>query len=215
LKDMYRELIADIQNVRLLDRPLPMDRYAQTTIRNGRPEITINSLIGRMPGVNAPERVRPVAAWHESIHADRNIGRHRSVSPPSLPLGLEVSTSSPILCRGEAGRLGEVDLREFVSETCGLAAAIADADLRRCQNYLNFLQLAAEGRGMGLLGWQLLDSVSATIGVDVTSLCWYFEQHGICRLSYRSGKPQLIGAPAPFRWFVCLEPLSASLRSVA
>src|SRR5258707_1357996 len=65
LKTIYRELIGEFQKVRIVDGPLPLDRYAQTEIVNGRPEITLNSLIGRMPGVKDDHGVRRMAAWHE------------------------------------------------------------------------------------------------------------------------------------------------------
>jgi hypothetical protein len=100
-------------------------------------------------------------------------------------------------------------------EAAALAAAIADADLRRCHNYLNFLQLASWGGDMGPLGWQLLDSISAVIGVNATALRRYFDQHGICRFTQEGGKARRIGTSQQFRGFVCLEPASASQRSVA
>ena len=64
---VYEELIGEIPEARIIHAPLPMDRYAQTELVKGRPEITLNSLIGRMPGVKDEHGIRHVAAWHESV----------------------------------------------------------------------------------------------------------------------------------------------------
>jgi hypothetical protein len=64
LKHIFRELIGEFQEVRILDGPLAMDRFAQTKLVDGCPEITINSLIGRMSRVKDPRGVGHVAGWH-------------------------------------------------------------------------------------------------------------------------------------------------------
>jgi hypothetical protein len=215
LKDVFRQLIGEIQDVRILDGPLPMDRFAQTEAGDGRPEITINSLIGRMRGVKDSHGVGHVAAWHESIHIPVDVERRDLPPLTDLRNGLEGSSSSPFLCSASQGNEHRWSLLETAIEAAALAAAIADADLRRCHNYLNFLQLASWGGDMGPVGWQLLGSISAVIGVNRTALCRYFEQHGICSSTEEGGKSRLIGTQQPFRGFVCLEPASASRRSVA
>jgi hypothetical protein len=68
LKNVFRQLIGEIQDVRIIDGPLPMDRFAQTELVRDRPEITINSLIGRMSGVKDSRGIGHVAAWHERMH---------------------------------------------------------------------------------------------------------------------------------------------------
>jgi len=215
LKTVYRELIGEIQDVRILDESLPMDRYAQTELVRGRPVITINRLIGRMPHVKDAGGIGHVACWHESIHVTVDVER-RAIPPlTELRSGLEVETSSPLLCRASQGSLHRWSLREQAIEAVALAASVADADLRRCPNFLNFLQLAAMGGDMGPLGWRLLRAVSTVIGVNTTALRRYFEQHGICRFSDEDRTPRLIGTPRPFRGFVCLEPESALLKSIA
>jgi hypothetical protein len=215
LKTVFREVIGEVQEVRILDGPLPMDRFAQTEIVDGYPEITINSLIGRMPRVKDPHGIGHVAAWHESIHIPVDV--EWRYLPPNTYLisGLEGSTSSPLLCAATGVSPHRWSLHEQAIETAALAAAVADADLRRCHNYLNFLELASWGGDMGPLGWQLLASISAVIGVNRTALRRYFEQHGICRLLDDAGEHRLIGTQQPFGGFVCLEPESASIRSIA
>jgi hypothetical protein len=212
---LYDELIGEIQGARIIEAPLPMDRYAQTEVVKGRPEITLNSLIDRMPGVKDEQGVRHLAAWHESIHIPVDVERRDLPPLTDLRNGLEGSTSSPFLCEATEGRLRRWNLREQAIEAAALAAAVADADLRRCMSYLKFIQLAAKGGDMGPEGWRLLGWISTAIGVNRTALRRYFEQHGICRFIQVGGKPRLIGTPQPFGGFKCLEPESASIRSIA
>ena len=213
---IYDELIEEIQGVRLLDGPLPMDRYGQTELKaNGRPVITINSLIGRMPRVKDEHGVAHVAAWHESIHILVDVERRDLPPLTDLRNGLEASTSSPFLCQATNGDEHRWSLWEQAIEAAALAAAIADADLRRSTNDMKFARLAANGGDMGPEGWRLLSWISTAIGVNRTALRRYFEQHGICHFTQEDGTPRLIGTQQPFGGFVCLEPKSASIRSIA
>jgi hypothetical protein len=214
LKNIWHELIEDIQDVPIVDEPLPMDRFAQTELVNGRPRITINTLIGRMPKVKNPERIRPVSGWHESIHIPVDVER-RDIPPlTELTSGLGADTSSPLLCQAITRDPQQWSLREQAIEAAALAAAIADADLKVGSAYLNFLEYTSWGGDPDGVGWHLLCQVSASIGVNVTALARFFEQHGLCRRVMRAGRFHLHGVKRPFRGFVCLEPESASLRSI-
>ena len=216
LQLVYEELIGEIQGVRIIDAPLPTDRYAQTELdRRGRAEITLNSLIGQMSHVKDEHGVRHVAAWHEGIHVLVDVERRELPPLSDLRNGLENSTSSPFLCSATQDNEHRWSLCEQAIETAALAAAIADADLSRCNSYLRFVRLAAEGGDMGSKGWRLLEWIETAIGVNRTALRRYFEQHGICRFSQEDGTARLIGTQQPFRGFVCLEPKSASIRSIA
>jgi hypothetical protein len=216
IQNVYRDLIGEIQRARIIDAPLPMDRYAQTELdRKGRAEITLNSLIGRMPGVKDEHGIAHVGAWHESIHILVDVERREIPPLTDLTSGLEGSTSSPLLCEVPEESLRRWNLREQAIDAAALAAAVADADLRRCTNYLKFLRLAAQGDDMGSEGWRLLAWIATAIGVNRTALRRYFEQHGICRFTQEGGTPRLIGTQQPFGGFVCLEPESASIRSIA
>ncbi len=215
LKSIYRELLSEIQGARLIYAPLPMDRYAQTEVVNGRTEITINTLIGRMPGIKDHHGVEHVAGWHESFHVAVDVERRDLPPLTYLTRGLGGSTSSPLLCDANQNDQRGWTVRERAIETAALAAAIADADLRRTLSYLNFLQLASWGGDMGAPGWQFLESIAGRIGVNRTALRRYLEQHGICRFSAVDGKNRLIGISQPFRGFVCLEPESALTKSIA
>lgn len=68
---------------------------------------------------------------------------------------------------------------------------------------------------MGAEGWRLLAWIAAAIDVNRTALRRYFEQHGICRFVQDERGSRLIGTQQPFGGFVCLEPESASIRSIA
>jgi len=212
---VYEALIGEFQGARIIDAPLPMDRYAQTQVaRRGRTEITLNSRIGQMAHVKDEYGVRHVAAWHESIHIPVDVERRELPPLADLRSGLEGSTSSPLLCSASQGNEHRWSLPEQAIEAAALAAAIADADLSRCTSYLKFIRLAAEGGDMGRDGWRLLKWIETAIGVNRTALRRYFEQHGICRFTQEDGTARLIGTQQPFGGFVCLEPKSAAFRSM-
>jgi hypothetical protein len=153
--------------------------------------------------------------WHESLHIPADIERRELPPLTDLPCGLEASTSSPLLCQAQSADSHRWSLREQAIEAAALAAAVADADLKVGSAYLNFLEYTSWGGDPDGVGWHLLCQVSASIGVNVTALARYFEQHGLCRRVTRAGRFHLEGVERPFRGFVCLEPASASRRSVA
>jgi hypothetical protein len=215
LKNVYRQLIGEIQDARILDGPLPMDRFAQTEPGRIRPEITINTMIGRMQNVKDPAPIKHVACWHESIHILADVERRDLPPLTDLIRGLEVATSSPLLCHAVGSDPQRWPLYEQAIEAAGVAAAVADADLRVGSAYLNFLEYTGQGGDPDGVGYRLLCQVAASIGVNVTALARYFEQHGLCRRVTRAGRFRLEGVKRPFRGFVCLEPDSASRRSVA
>jgi len=175
-----------------------MDRFAQTELVNGRPRITINTLIGRVSRVKNPERIRHVVGWHESLHIPVDVERREFPPLTELTSGLEVSPSSPLFCRATGSNSQGWSLREQAIEAAALAAAIADADLKVGSAYLNFLEYTSWGGDPDGVGWRLLDQVSASIGVNVTALARYFEQHGLCQRVIRAGRFHLEGVKRPF-----------------
>jgi hypothetical protein len=215
LKNVYRQVISDYQEVRLLEEALPRNRFAETRVVDGRPVITINSMTTRMPKIAHPDRVKHVSAWHESAHVLLDVGWRPAYWVEGLPIGLGGWTPSPILCVRDANGRPVSSVREFIAEAVGIAAAVADADLKVGSAYLNFLEYTSWGGDPDGVGWHLLCQVSASIGVNVSVLARYFEQHGLCRRVTRAGRFHLEGVKRPFRGFVCLEPESASLRSIA
>src|SRR6185295_7066622 len=112
-----------------------------------------NSLIDRMPGVKDEHGVRHVGAWHEDFHVLVDVERRDLPPLTDLRSGLGGFTSSPLLCEATEGSRGGWSLLEQAIDAAALAAAVADADLRRCNSYLQFIRLAASGGDMGPTGW--------------------------------------------------------------
>lgn len=89
------ELITDFLSARLRFDPLPVDRYAQTELVDGRLTITVNKLTADIPGVVDVEGVQNVAKFHESIHVVRDADLLRT----RQQLGLNgMETAEHIVC---------------------------------------------------------------------------------------------------------------------
>src|SRR5436190_15084923 len=73
IKDVIEDLVQDVQGARLRDDVLPLDRYAQSEIVNGRPVVTVNARIADMSNVRDPAGVRRVAIGHEAVHVDQHL----------------------------------------------------------------------------------------------------------------------------------------------
>ena len=196
LKDIVDELIEDCQDARLVTGILRLDRFAQTELDRGRVVVTINSRIAEIPGVKDAAGVAYAAKWHESIHVDQHM-----TPPPGalqreqLPLFDETPDYRLIVCRA-TGRSRALPPIEVFAETAGLAAAIAEADLLRCPDFLRFRSLAEHGGDLGGLGWRLLYRCAEAIGVNISALVRYFEQRRLCRVERSGGTSRLV-ADAP------------------
>ena len=88
MKHVIEDLVQDVQRARLLDGVLPLDRYAQSQVVNGRIVVTVNKRIAEMPRVKDPAGVRTVAIGHEAIHVDQH--------SPRAP-GMPQASNSPSL----------------------------------------------------------------------------------------------------------------------
>jgi hypothetical protein len=192
LKDIVDELIEEIQEARLIEGVLPLDRFAQTERDRGRVVVTVNSRIAEIPGVKDAAGVAYAAKWHESIHVDQ----HMTPAPDDrdgqqLPLFGDTPDHRLIVCRA-VGRGRRLPPIEVFAETAGLAAAIAEADLLRCSHFLRFRALAEQGGDLGGRGWQFLYRCAEAIGVNISALVRYFEQRGLCRVERSGGKARLI-----------------------
>lgn len=198
LSDVVDALIEEVQGARLVEGILPLDRFAQTESRSGRPLVTINTRIAQIPGVKDVDGVAYAAKWHESIHIPRDIActaqpapwqtpHHREAAEPAAPL---------VVCRATTrGGTAEERDREFIAETAGLAAAIAGADLARCVQFRDFQARFATGGDTGWVGWTLLRDVAAFLGVNRTALCTYLGQRGFITIVRKGDRQQLIAAP--------------------
>lgn len=210
LRDVVDELIEDMQGARLLEAPLPLDRYGQSEIERGRPVITINSRINLLPGVKDVAGTAYVAKWHESTHVDRHLVEHRADEVEAQLMLPIISVERPrlIVCRTAGSRNVGQPAVEFEAENAGLAAAIAVADLQRTIAFRDFIQLARRGGDLGPGAWHLLYGTAAAIGVNITALVRYLEQRGLCRIVPHAGKqrvtadPQLFTDPGWLAWDV-------------
>ena len=218
IKHVIEDLVQDVQRARLRDEVLPLDRFAQCELMNGRAVVTINSRIAEMPGVKDPEGVRIVAIGHEVVHVDQHLNPNPTISPAQqlmLP-ELDLETPQAILCRsaGGAGRAGQ-PAQEFLAENAALAMTIALPDLQRCAAFLAFQRLAADGGDLGGAGWHLLYKVAEFIGINITALVTYFSHRGLCHVTTDGSRRRLMAAPKLFQLDVCLEPVTWTNRSIA
>jgi hypothetical protein len=196
LKEIVDELIEEIQEARLIEGVLPLDRFAQTERDRGRVIVTVNSRIAEIPGVKDAAGVAYAAKWHESIHVDRDMTPSSGASDgQQLSFFNEAPDYHLIVCRA-VGRGRTLPPIEVFAETAGLAASIAEADLLRCPPFLRFRALAEQGGDLGGRGWQFLYRCAEAIGVNISALVRYFEQRGLCRVERSGGKSRLI-ADAP------------------
>jgi hypothetical protein len=75
--DVLEDLVQDGQRARLRDEVLPLDRYTQSEVVNGRILVTLDKRIAVMPGVKNPAGVRIVAIGHEAAHVDQHLDQPR------------------------------------------------------------------------------------------------------------------------------------------
>jgi len=197
LKDIVDDVIEEIQGARLLKGVLHLDTYGQTELVNGSPEITINSRIAKIPGVKDAHGIAHITKWHESYHVahDLDIGpKAPGASQLTLP-GLEQSAPNMIICRphsaGEPSNLG----KEFMAENAGIAAAISDSDLERCEAFWEFKRLVAAGGDLGGSGFDLLYKSGEFIGVNPSALITYLEKRGVYSRVQQNGKTRLFANP--------------------
>ncbi len=173
IKHVIEDLVQDVQGARLREDVLPLDRFAQSEVINGRAVVTINTRIAEMARVKDPAGVRIVAIGHEAVHVDQHLNPSPSSSVAEqlvLP-ELDLEVPQVIMCRsaGGAGRAGQ-PAQEFLAENAALAMTIALPDLQRCAAFAAFQRLAGDGGDLGGAGWQLLYQVAEFVGVNITAL---------------------------------------------
>jgi hypothetical protein len=217
IKEVIEDLVQDVQGARLRDEVLPLDRFAQSEIVNGRPLVTINKRIAEMPRVKDPAGVRVVAIGHEAVHVDQHL--HPAADAVGQQLifsGLDLEAPQLIMCRsaGGAGRAGQ-PAQEFMAENAALAMTIALPDLQRCAAFAAFQRLAADGGDLGAVGWTLLYRTAEFIGVNATALVTYFTHRGLCYVERGGDRSRLMAAPRLFEVDHLLEPVTWTSRSAA
>jgi hypothetical protein len=197
LKDVVDDLIEELLDARLIWDALPLDRFAQSELINGRPEITISTRISEMPRVKDVRGIEFVAKIHEIVHV---VLKHLEPPEPSLQSSLfPTVTNAPrlIVCRAAGPRQSSHPEWEYVAENAGLAGAIARADLLRTSAFRDFLRDAQVGGNLGGGAWHRLYETATAIGVNCTALIRYLEQGGICRVA-DDGRRRMVFADPRF-----------------
>jgi hypothetical protein len=172
------DLIRDFITEDLFFDPLPLDRYAEIRLVDGKPAITVNSDIHRMDKVKDPLGVANVAMWHEVMHTGDDLGTlHMPASAP-LP-GFEEPPT--IVCLRAPGKSQDsvVREREFWAEEAGRAAAVSLAALNRTDPFREFLHLARRTTGAVRSGFPLLYQSAAAIGVNISALTTQLKLEGL------------------------------------
>ena len=173
------ELLTDFMEASLAFDPLPLEIFAQTEWKDGRPLVTINSLTGKISGVKDATGVQNVAKFHEVVHVDRDLPELNIGPQLSMP---ELGPPAKIVCHRGFGQMrpsrrqqprtpGNASWREFWAEEAGRAAAVSYEALGRSDAFRAFIRLrqigsvAANGER-----WTLLYQAAEDIGVNISAL---------------------------------------------
>jgi hypothetical protein len=209
LKDVVDDLIEDEDGLyaRLREEPLPLDRYAQSEVVGGRIVVSINSRVAEMPNVKHADGVVYVGKWHEAVHVDGHLQVGEGAvadEPQQLPL-FDATRSRLIVCRGAGWQTHENPEWELTAENGGLAAAIAAADLLRCDSFLDLLDRIKRQSDLGGYGLRLLYDTASRIGVNPPALIRYLGRRGLCRLVRDDAGARLVADPKLFEDPLWLE----------
>lgn len=212
LKDVVDDAIEEGLGARVLEEVLPLDRYAQSEVVGNRVIVSVNSRAGEIPGVKHAAGVINVGKWHEAIHVDSHLKPAQgAVAGETQPLPLfEDVRERLIVCRGASWQRHENPQWEFTAENGGLAAAIAAADLVRCDSFLELLARVKQGGDLGRYAWRLLYDTADRIGVNPPALLRYFGHRGLCRLVTDGRVNSLVADPQLFAGVAWLESEAAS-----
>jgi hypothetical protein len=189
------ELLTDFLGARLSYDALPLDVYAETTWRDGRPLVTVNSRTREIDGVKDPGGVSNVGVWHEAIHVQRDISvvkaGHQGVFDgfqPNLTIACHRDRQGP-------GRPGDEFRREYFAEEAGRAAAVSFPHLMQTSAFRDFVLLADRGLASGGRGWGELYAAAEEIGVNISALVRQLEAEGFMTVERLSGQSILHPQP--------------------
>ena len=188
------ELLTDFLGVRLTYDELPLDRYAETRLIDGRPHISINDRIAEMPNVKDADGVANVAKWHEGMHVVRDLSALREGPQGMLP-GIEVERK--IVCyRTPPSKLTSAieTNREWFAEEAGRAAAVSLAALKRTDPFQRLMTW--RGEMPRATGWGLLYAAAEAIGVNISALVTQLGAEGLIALIPEDGKNRAYVQPA-------------------
>lgn len=174
------ELLTDFLHVRLRYDPLPLDRFAETRIIDGRVVVSVNAHTEAIGGVKDAAGVQNVAKWHEAIHAIADIDVLRN-PPQQAFAGFDVVPA--IVCyRGPKNVLTARDdeaAREFWAEEAGRAAAVSIEALQRSGPFTALMRAAGRSTGAVSGAWPMLYEATAEIGVNITALVKQLQLEGL------------------------------------
>jgi hypothetical protein len=200
IKDIIDELIEEGQGARLNQEVLPLDRFAQTELVDGRAIVSVNTRIADVPRVKDIPGIVYLSKWHESIHVDRDFSEETGECEPNgARPGPAINGSRLIVCRSTDRRGGALPPWEFVAENAALAAAIAGPDLRRSRAFFKFQRLAAQRGDLGSRGWDALYEICEDIGVNIAALVRFFGHLGMCQVIQDGNRRRLYAPPGPFK----------------
>jgi hypothetical protein len=167
------ELLTEHLQVRLAFDPLPLDRFAETAMRDGEIWVTVNSDVAGIEGVKDAQGVQNVAKWHEAIHVVDHSDVLRDMSGQLLLDGF--APGPPIVCYRSGGATTksvsqEEKGREFWAEEAGRAAAVSISALKRTAPFQELMELGRRSNGAVRAGWPLLYRSAEALFVNPTAL---------------------------------------------
>ncbi|HXF50744.1 MAG TPA: hypothetical protein VNM43_03565 [Dehalococcoidia bacterium] len=155
--------------------PLPLDRFAETVVVDGRPLVRVNERLRDIPGVKDAHGVENVAKWHELVHVARDLDVLRAPASAMLP-----GFAAPgFVCRRAVGALPAVEAREFFAEEAGRAAAVSLRALQRAEPFRLLLARAHDGAEPVAGAWTLLYESAEAIGVNISALVKQLSLEGL------------------------------------
>lgn len=176
------ELLTEHLLVRLAFDSLPLDRFAETSMRDGEIWVTINSETASIDGVRDAQGVQNVAKWHEAIHVVDHSGVLRDMSSQLTLDGM--SAGPPIVCYRSGGlrandQSQDERAREIWAEEAGRAAAVSIAALKRTAPFQELMELGRRSRGAVRAGWPLLYRSAEAISVNPSALVKQLSLEGL------------------------------------
>jgi len=177
-------VIEDVLGARLRVEVLPLDRFAQTELVDGRLEVSINSRVGSMARVKDVAGVIYAAKWHESVHVVRDfpsqVSRGRSSSLPSRPLTWRsrawwcAEAMQPLAIPRKKRASPSLRTQAWQQRSAGGPHSLPE--------YLELMALADAGGNLGKNGWRLLYRSAEFIGINGTVLAHYWQNQGLLRI---------------------------------
>jgi hypothetical protein len=184
------ELLTDYLKAALQFDPLPLDRYGETRLEDGKAVVTINSRLGDIEGVKDAQGVENVAKWHEAMHVIRDLD---TLVAPASRMFDGFDQPAQIVCYRAAGakvltRRDESVEREFWAEEAGRAAAVSLKALQRAESFRALLRAAGRSTGAVVGAWPLLYDAATEIGVNITALVKQLSLEGCIVVDREGGR---------------------------